>query len=172
MKYKSLFSVIILCFVSPFILAQTNCNCCSEEYSKFDFWLGDWNVYDTTGTLVGENTIVKLEDNCIVNEHWKGKGGVTGRSYNYYNQSDSTWNQLWLDNKGSSLELKGTAEEDKMILKSKLIKGKKVAWYANKITWTKNEDNSVTQIWEIVDENDKVLSVAFVGIYRIKETLK
>ena len=80
--------------------------------------MGDWTVYDTAGNVVGQNTIKKLENNCIVSEHWRGAKGLTGRSYNYYNMADSTWNQLWIDSNGSNLVLKGKAEPGKMILKS------------------------------------------------------
>jgi len=157
-----------LCLLTTISTAQTPCACCTESHSQFDFWVGDWTVYDTAGNIVGENLVVKLEDNCIVNEHWKGAQGGTGSSYNYFNTVDSTWNQLWIDNSGSNLVLKGTAEADKMILKSELIPGKKVDWYWNRITWTNNPDSTVTQLWEILDKNDKLLTIAFEGIYKKK----
>jgi len=148
--------------------AQNDCACCTDYHKQFDFWVGEWVVYDTAGTKLGENNIVKLEDNCILNEHWKGAKGSTGRSYNYFDLSDSTWNQLWIDNQGGSLVLKGKAEDNKMVLQSKLIKGKKVDWYRNRITWTNNDDGSVTQFWEILDTNGNQLAVAFKGIYKRK----
>ncbi|MDA0196282.1 MAG: hypothetical protein O2887_08975 [Bacteroidetes bacterium] len=160
-----IFAITILLSVSQLSLAQTNCACCTDYHKQFDFWVGDWIVNDTTGIKVGENLIVKLEDDCIINEHWEGAGGSTGRSYNYFNLSDSTWNQVWIDNSGSNLVLKGKAKENQMILKSELIKGTRVDWYRNKITWTKNNDGTVTQFWEILDKNDNLLSVAFKGIY-------
>lgn len=149
--------------------AQTkDCPCCTEFHKQFDFWVGEWNVYDTNDKLVGENSITKLEDGCLLNEHWRSVNGGSGRSYNYFNSTDSTWNQVWIDNQGGNLVLKGKARINKMVLKSELLRGKKVAFYANQITWTKNEDGSVTQLWEILDQNDKVLSVVFEGIYRKK----
>ena len=119
--------------------------------------------------MVGENTIVKLVDNCVISEHWRGKEGMTGRSYNYFNQADSTWNQVWIDSQGSNLVLKGNAQPRKMVLKSAWMAGTQVAWYANRISWFENEDGSVTQLWEIIDKNDHVLSVAFKGIYKRRE---
>ena len=55
-----------------------------------------------------------------------------------------------------------------MILSSELMPGQKIDFYRNRITWTKNEDGSVTQLWEIVDKQDKLLSIAFKGIYKQK----
>ena len=161
--YISTFLLICSSFVSS---SNPDCKCCTDAHQQFDFWVGDWIVYDTNGVKVGENKIIKLEDNCIINEHWKGVKGTTGRSYNYYNQADSTWNQVWIDNKGGNLVLKGKAESNKMILKSTLTPGKKVAFYYSQVTWTKNEDGTVTQLWEIYDQNDNLLNVAFLGIYK------
>ncbi len=148
--------------------AQTECNCCTPNHQQFDFWVGDWDVYDTSGKKVGENKIEKLESECIVSENWKGATGGSGRSYNYYNAADSTWNQVWISNSGNNLVLKGRAAPNKMILKSELIESKKGNYY-NQITWTKNEDGSVTQLWEVLNNNGESLSVAFEGIYKLKK---
>jgi len=160
------FSALILATLAQVSFAQDKCACCSEFHGQFDFWVGDWIVYDTLGNKVGENQIIKLEDNCILNENWKGEKGGSGKSYNYFDASDSTWNQVWIDNQGSNLVLKGHASSNKMILQSSLVKGTKIDWYSNRISWIKNDDNSVTQLWEILDKNDNVIQVAFMGIYK------
>ncbi|MGE0562703.1 MAG: hypothetical protein AB7O47_12870 [Flavobacteriales bacterium] len=149
--------------------AQTTSACSTENHQKFDFWVGDWNVYDTLNNKVGENLIVKLEDGCIINEHWKSTNGSTGRSYNYYDASDSTWNQLWIDNQGSNLVLKGHPETNKMVLKSELIAGKKIDWYYNRIIWEKLDDKTVIQTWDVLDKKNNILTTAFKGIYKRKE---
>jgi len=167
---KKLILILVLTLIGNWASGQNaeTCPCCTSYHQQFDFWVGDWKVYNKAGQLVGENTITKLENGCILNEHWRGATGSTGRSYNYFNLTDSTWNQLWIDNSGSHLELKGEAKPNQMILQSKLTKGQKVSEYYNRISWTKNEDNSVTQLWEILDKDFNVLSVAFEGIYRKK----
>ena len=152
------------------MIAQTDqsCACCTASHTQFDFWVGDWNVFDTTGTKVGENTIVKLEKDCILSEHWRGAKGSTGRSYNYYNAQDDSWNQTWVDSNGGSLLLKGKAGENKMVLKSDLVPGKKVDFYYNQITWTNNPDGTVTQTWEVFDQAGKKLGLLFKGVYKRK----
>ena len=148
--------------------AQPDCPCCTEWHKQFDFWIGEWEVYDTAGTRLGENTITKLEDNCLLSEHWVGAKGYTGRSYNFFNTKDSTWNQLWLDNAGGHLKLNGRLIGEKMILKSELLKGQQVDWYYNQITWTPLKDGAVEQLWEIFDKENSLIMVAFKGIYRKK----
>jgi hypothetical protein len=164
---KILYTALLFLLVSN-LFAQTDCSCCDTFHKQFDFWIGDWTVLDTLGNKVGENQISKIEDNCIVLEHWKGAKGGTGTSMNYYDNSDSTWNQLWVDNKGSILKLKGRFTSGQMVLKSDMIKGQKVDYYYNQITWSQNEDGTVTQLWEIYDNTDKLLKMLFKGIYNKK----
>ncbi len=163
--------LIILAFFALVnsIKAQSICPCCNEENNQFDFWVGDWIVVDSLGNQVGENQISKIEGNCIVLEHWTGAAGGTGTSHNYYDRSDSTWNQLWIDNSGNVLKLKGRLESGKMVLKSNLVKGKNDNWFYNQITWSKNENKSVLQLWQVFDQNDKVINTSFLGIYHRKE---
>ena len=108
-----------------------------------------------------------MESNCILLEQWKGSGGGTGSSINYYNKADSSWNQTWVDNKGSVLELKGKLENGVMVLKSELLQGQ-TAKYFNQISWTPNEDGSVVQLWEIYGEDKTLLKTLFKGIYTSK----
>ena len=52
-----------------------------------------------------------------------------------------------------------------MVLYSKLIKSKQEDYF-NRITWSKNKDGSVTQVWEYLDKNGVVLKEIFKGIYK------
>jgi ketosteroid isomerase-like protein len=166
---KSLMIYILGLTMAAPLLAQSECPCCTEARTQFDFWVGEWIVRDTLGNKLGENQIAKIEGGCILTEHWVGAQGGTGSSYNYYDTSDSSWNQLWIDNSGSILKLKGNKESGSMILKSELQKGSKVAWYYNQITWTPNEDGTVSQLWQIFDKDHRLLQTAFLGIYQRKE---
>ncbi|NNC70832.1 MAG: hypothetical protein HKN90_08440, partial [Flavobacteriaceae bacterium] len=147
------------------------CPCCTEAHNEFDFWLGEWTVYNTQEQVVGTNKIskVKAYSNCVIREEWTSKGSNKGTSYNYYNLGDNTWNQVWIDNSGFSLTLKGNRIGNQMILKSDLLDGKNGKYY-NQITWQLNEDETVTQTWIIFNKEEKLIQQAFKGIY--KKTVK
>jgi len=170
---KKLYYAFFLLFFGISVNAQNAnqpCPCCTPNHAKFDFWEGDWVVTDTVGNQVGTNKLIKMQNNCVMQENWVGASGGTGTSYNFYNRADSTWNQLWVSNTGGVLELKGDGGDGKMVLRSKLIKAQQQnIFYYNQITWTKNEDGTVTQLWELYDKNDKLLRTSFKGIYRKKE---
>ena len=160
-----LFVVVFLCY--GITMAQTTtCACCSENHDDFDFWIGRWNVVDVNGMLVGTNTITKEEGNCLLRERWVNTNGqVTGTSMNFYNLQTKQWEQLWVDNSGSHLKLKGNRVGNQMILSSNEIIHADGNAYVNKITWTINEDGSVRQLWEFLQKG-KVLSIAFDGLYK------
>jgi hypothetical protein len=171
-KFLLIFTVVFL-MATLLVAAQKTdkkiCPCCTEAHQFFDFWIGDWTVYDVKGNVVGTNSIHKQYDKCVLREQWKSSGINKGTSYNYYDLKDKTWNQVWVDNSGFSLVLKGNFINGKMILKSNLLDGQKGKYY-NQITWVKNDDNTVTQTWDILNEKGEKTQEAFKGIY--KKTVK
>jgi hypothetical protein len=162
-------TVFFLLMLSAYLSAQNDnpCPCCSESYRSFDFWIGDWTVYNTKGEVIGTNRIIKMQNGCVLQENWKAANNInTGTSYNYFDRGDSTWNQLWISSTGNILKLKGNIDSNgNMVLKSKLINSPKGNYY-NQIIWSLNEDNSVTQQWDILNEKGELIKDAFKGIYR------
>lgn len=160
--------VVIFSLVYTTLFAQnpTKVPCSSEAYRQFDFWVGNWNVYNPKGKLIGTNKILKMPNACAIQENWESKTSPSkGTSYNFYNKTDKAWHQVWVDNSGFSLNLSGTYKDGKMTLKSSLVKGKKGDYY-NRVTWSKNADGSVTQVWDLLDPSGKILQEVFRGIYK------
>lgn len=46
--------IILTTLLITNIISQNNltCTCCQEQYRQFDFWLGDWEVYNKKGVKV------------------------------------------------------------------------------------------------------------------------
>jgi len=162
-----IFITLTLLMLTLSLKAQTNsCNCCSEKHSEFDFWLGSWEVSKPDGSPAGTNVIEKVQDNCILRENWTSAvGNFTGTSNNFYNSRTGRWEQIWLDNQGGILHLKGNRKDNQMILQSDELKNDKGEPYFHRITWTLNEDGSVRQYWETITNGNDVV-VAFDGLYK------
>ena len=142
------------------------CSCCEEEYHQFDFWLGDWVVY-TKGKMAGFNKIIKIEDGCIIRENWKSVGSdYSGTSYNFYDKAAQKWKQVWVDNQGSVLELVGELHDNKMIMMSKEQLDLNSRMIMHRVTWTNNEDGTVSHLWEASEDTGISFSVLFDGLYR------
>lgn len=150
---------------SPMLAQQQACACCDTNHSGFDFWVGEWNVRDAGGNLLGKNTIERVQDGCLLQENWKGSGGTTGNSINYYNAVVGQWEQVWVDNAGNVLKLYGNLKDEAMILSSESFEDSNGNSRQHRITWTPQEDGSVRQTWDVLDAEGEVVQTLFNGIY-------
>jgi hypothetical protein len=129
--------------------------------------LGEWDVFDPSGNLAGTNTITKLYDGCVILEEWVSAGPSRGTSQNFYDRSDQSWNQIWIDNTGFVLKLKGKLIDKTMVMKSELQQGQNGKFY-HQISWISNADGTVTQLWETFDASQKKTGELFRGTYKKK----
>src|SRR5215208_2926534 len=90
--------------------------CERQEQLEFDFWIGDWEVRDPAGNLVGHNRISRVEGVCGLREEWRGAGGVVGTSLNIWSAEHGCWHQTWIDSSGSLLLLDGGLRDGAMVL--------------------------------------------------------
>lgn len=144
-----------------------NCNCCTEAYKQFDFWIGSWDVYDPDGKKVGENEITSIQGHCALRENWTGASGGSGTSLNYYNNKTKKWHQVWVDQTGGVLNLSGSFAENKMTLMSEeLYSEKQEKHYQDRIVWTNNGDGTVRQVWERTVDKGESWILVFNGLYK------
>ena len=133
--------------------------CAAPENRQFDFWIGDWDVRDPSGKIVGHNQITAIHKGCVLLENWSGNGGVTGSSFNLYDAERKRWRQTWVDNSGGSLDLEGGYADGRMVLSS--APGAAI----NRITWQLLPDGRVRQLWETSSDRGTTWKTAFDGYY-------
>lgn len=84
---------------------------------EFDFWIGDWEVWQT-GTprppTPARNTVSVEDDGCVVMEHWTAPGGSEGQSFNLYDYANREWRQTWVDNSGGQHDYHGGLKDGNM----------------------------------------------------------
>jgi hypothetical protein len=139
--------------------------CDAPEYRQFDFWIGDWNV--TSGEQVaGTNSIHKVHGGCALQENWQGAGagGISGSSFNIYDQATGKWHQTWVDASGTLLQLDGGVVDGSMVL-SGSRPAQNGGTALHRISWTPNADGSVRQLWEASQDDGGSWSVLFDGLY-------
>jgi tetratricopeptide (TPR) repeat protein len=143
--------------------------CKTPEYHQFDFWLGDWEVQDPAGNVVGHNAVTAEQDGCLIIEHWTATGGAqTGTSFNYYDIRDKKWHQLYLDNSGNAgafPAMSGELKESKMVLLTNDANGPTSRW-----TWYTLSPNHVRQMAEQSTDNQKSWQITWDSIYVKKTT--
>jgi hypothetical protein len=145
------------------LLAQT-VPCQSSEFHQFDFWIGDWEVQDPQGNVVGRNLVTREQDGCLLIEHWiASAGGQTGTSFNYYDVQDRLWHQLYIDNSGNAEAfpaMAGTLTNAKMVLLTDPSKTSISRW-----TWYTLAPNKVRQMAEQSTDNQKTWTITWDSVY-------
>ena len=138
--------------------------CSAPENRQFDFWIGDWEVTTPDGKPAGTNLVTRELGGCVLHEHWKGKGGMSGESFNAYRPATRTWHQTWVDDRGTVLLLDGALEGGAMVLRGaeRNVAGKPTL---DRITWTPKGEE-VHQVWEQSTDGGGTWSTVFHGVYR------
>lgn len=167
---RTFLSIAIMLLFSITMVAQsTNCACCTENHTEFDFWVGSWEVTNPNGTKAGENNIQKAQNNCVLIENWtSATPGHTGTSNNFFNSKTKQWEQIWIDNSGGILHLKGNKVGNQMILQPDKDTNAEGQEFLHRVTWTDNKDGTVRQLWETITTGEGV-TIAFDGLYRKKD---
>ena len=77
------------------------------EAKKFDFWVGEWNVYNQQDVKVGESSIEKILKDAVILENWTGGSGNIGKSFNHFHIESGKWVQYWVSQSSDRIFLEG-----------------------------------------------------------------
>lgn len=137
--------------------------CTGAAYRQFDFWIGDWDVENPQGQVVGHNLISNSLDGCLVLEEWESQRGHKGLSLNYYDDAKKTWTQIFRDNSGVIAtwpDLVGGFRDGSMVLESDPEQPSRSRW-----TWTKLTEGKVRQMAESSTDGGKTWAVTWDSYY-------
>jgi hypothetical protein len=92
--------------------------CADPAYRQFDFWIGNWDVFDAERpTVVLAHARVDLILNgCVLHEVYEGIDGHKGESFSIYDATRKTWHQSWVNDRGYLLTIEGRFQGGSMIL--------------------------------------------------------
>src|SRR5262249_28089399 len=97
---------------------QSNTQPCMPRARRhqFDFWIGQWDVVDQNGKLLGTDRVESAEGGCALRESWTDTAGGTGESLTYYSRLTALWRQIWVDPGGQQQDLSGELADGAMSL--------------------------------------------------------
>ena len=115
--------------------------CSAEEYRKLDFWIGDWDTFETSapdGPSIARTRIKPIAEGCAIHELYEQTDGLVGDSILSYDPVRKLWHQTWVTNRGSIMVLWGHFKGDDLVLEgeSHLRDGTSVM---QRITWQAQE---------------------------------
>ena len=138
-----------------------------EEAQQFDFWLGEWEVRQPDGTLVGHDTITKRDGGCTIHESWEGSSGSSGTSLTFFVPSRGQWRQVWVGSGATLIDITGgRMDNGAMHLEGTIEYADRADVLAFRGTWTETDDGVVRQKFEEFDLAGQNWILWFDGIFR------
>jgi hypothetical protein len=145
--------------------------CSGPEYRQFDFWLGEWDVFNPAGQQIGTNAITATNDGCVLFEDWRDARGGTGNSFNFYETNTKRWHQFWVNSNGNAAPLSAASDGTPMPMSGGLVDGamrlQSLAGVKplNRWTWSKVEGGKVRQLAEQSNDEGRTWTIVFDGLY-------
>lgn len=132
--------------------AEPNAPCAAAEYHQFDFWVGDWRVYEAkTNQLVALDRVEKLAHGCIVQQNLTMLTDLYRRPGMDYRMSGigvnrfdgESWLEMWADDQWGAIVLRGRPAPDKAMVLTTIIPSRNRDL---RLEWEKHADGSVRQL--------------------------
>lgn len=143
-----------------------------DEAHQFDFWIGEWDVFNQQGQKTGTNSVQQIAEGCGLLENWTSTLKNNGKSINYYDQNTGKWYQFWIGSGGGALRYEGNFRDGAMRFEGEtVVNGKRTM---NRLTFFKIDENTVRQFAEVSNDDGKtwVVSYDFKYIKRLSDSKK
>jgi hypothetical protein len=142
---------------------------CNNDPKKreFDFWTGDWDVFQTgTTVLVGHSVVQIASGGCMILENWTAVGVPhNGKSMNFVDTSGK-WQQVWVGSEGSGMHhfINGEYRDSAMRFDFEQTnpQGKKLK---GRFTFFNEGPNQVRQLNEVSADDGKTWSTNYDFTY-------
>jgi hypothetical protein len=92
--------------------------CAGPAYRQFDFWIGDWDVFEIERptVIVAHARVEMILNGCVLHEVYESLDGHKGESFSIYDVTRNTWHQSWVNDTGYLLTIEGHLRGKSMIL--------------------------------------------------------
>ena len=85
--------------------------CDSASDRQFDFFVGEWDVFDRGGsTKAADVRVDKILDGCVLREDYSDASGLLGHSLSSFDTKTGQWQQTWVTNRGQLVVIHGVLD--------------------------------------------------------------
>ena len=138
---RSMLTLSLLAIMAPAFAAPAANpaapNCPAAEFHQLDFWLGDWDTQDKDAKdtiSVARTHVDPIAAGCAVHELYEQTDGLIGDSILSYDPVRKQWQQTWVTNRGSIMQIYGVFKDGVLTLQGEthLRDGRTIG---QRITW-------------------------------------
>lgn len=154
------------------LYAKLNPCSANPKNREFDFWIGDWDVFDTkTGRKAGTNSITIVSGGCMLLENWMDVTQTnTGTSINYVNTETGKWEQVYKDNTAGMPTKYTDGECINGVMKfSVTTKSPDGKMQPGRFVFEKKSADEVRQYQEMTNDEGKTWTMLFDLTYKRKK---
>jgi hypothetical protein len=69
-----------------------------SNYQRLAFWVGDWEVVDSTGAHYANQRVRAVLDACAITAEWTGRVGDKGLNLTSFDGRTGEWRQMYVSN--------------------------------------------------------------------------
>ena len=136
--------------------------CSAAEYHQLDFWVGDWDTYEShapEGDVVARARVESVAQGCAIYERYEQVDGLIGESLLSYDSVRKQWQQTWITNRGANMVLWGNLKDGALVLEGE-VHLQDGSTLMQRISW-KPHDKGVRE-WAVLSrDGGKTWSPAF-----------
>jgi len=148
--------------VPPLLVA----GCTTPEYRQLDFWLGDWDAFDSDepSHVIARTHVELIAGGCAVHELYEQADGLIGDSILSFDAVRKSWQQTWVTNRGSLMAIFGNFKEGVLVMQGEvhLKDGRSLL---QRITW-KTEGSDVRESAVMSKDIGKTWQPAFDVLFK------
>jgi hypothetical protein len=144
--------------------------CTAAEYRQLDFWIGDWDTFESDapgGPSIARARVEPIAQACAIHELYEQADGLIGDSILSYDPVRKQWQQTWVTNRGALMVLWGSFKDGALVLEGETHRQDGTS-VMQRITW-KAEDKGVRESAVMSKDGGKTWTPAFDVLFLKRE---
>jgi len=146
-----------------------------SSFQRLAFWIGDWDVYDSTGAHYATQRVSPVLDSCAISVEWASGGGNKGMSLSAFDQKTGVWNQIYASNQlpspaGVKLRKSDASYAGPGVRFIALTEGPATNPFQSRVTIMPLSGHRALQEFEDTRDGGKTWQVVFKAEHRLRTT--
>ncbi len=141
--------------------------CAAAEHRQFDFWIGEWDWFDTrlagpeNGSMYGVTKVEKMNNGCVLVASYSPWSLARSTVVTHYDRQVRRWWMVWLGADGGREDYEGEFSNGKLVMTGVPRAGAALL----RMTWFRGSEGSVRHMGEKSSDGGKTWSPIFDYTY-------